>query len=652
MALASEAVDQDTFGESLRRARLCRPFLPAAEATFRLGRRTALAARRARARERASRSGGVARPGLRRGAAASAGGDRPCQRQLEVAVRRARFGDALLAGLPGTSFVDPATGEAIALSINTALSQALAANAFTEPDGSPVTDPAFVAALAAATVRYSHQTRQFAISSDPGSAATEGRSSVELLPTANDLAAALGFAPPALVSPGKQRLHRLPPPRSMTVEVRLDLWSRTQGDIAYLFDGLAYAAPTRGRLTLRPSLLAEDAADGSTELRLLDRGEPTTLESLAHLEGGDGLRDRARGVLYTASAGASHQASSFSFSLTGSGQIQGPVWSAPLVPDPLWSSQPAPSGFAVALGLRLEAGAVAGERYTVLRLTRAGVTVLEISAEIETVNVPPDGDTQFATITANATVTQPGGPAQATTVRRVPLESFVAGGTLHVNLSGELGELGLYWNGEPQRFDDAVVSPSAPVAAPGVVTTGENMTLVLGGGAADPFPRGLELSHVHLQREPYGPLDPRLRASLAGARRLRPGDMIAVASSDDGWRLGDRRSAALVAAVQGDKVTLTRPLSGSFGRGRALVYQDECFFFQTAVKRRDDLMNQLYHCSVDYKVSALLEDPVALSTSVLVRETHEELSARGASRAHGAAPGTYVVDADPASGAN
>jgi hypothetical protein len=97
---------------------------------------------------------------------------------------------------------------------------------------------------------------------------------------------------------------------------------------------------------------------------------------------------------------------------------------------------------------------------------------------------------------------------------------------------------------------------------------------------------------------------------------------------------------------------LTQPIRGGFFRGRALVYQDQCFFFQTSVKRRDDLMNQLYHCSVDYRVSALLEDPTARTTAVLVRETNEEITARGTSRAPGGHPGVSVADADAVRGVN
>jgi hypothetical protein len=557
-----------------------------------------------------------------------------------------------LAGLPATPFGDPATGPAIALAINTAIVQALAAGLFTDTDGSLLTDPTLLAALQSVAARWSATGRALTISSDPGTVATGMRSSAEVLPTAGDLAPALGLAPPAVASLGRSRLHRLPPPRPMTVEVRLDLWARSQADIALMFDGLAYAAPTRGRLVLRPSLLAADVADGATELRLLDEGEPTAGDSLVHLEGRDGLSDRARDVTYTASAGAASDPAAGRFQLSAEGQIAGPVWVSPVAPDPLFASQPAPGGFAVALGLQLDPAADAGESYALLALERAGVTVLGLALRVVSVAVPGQAARLFGEVTATATLVRNNVGAAAVTVRRIPLALLQAGGTLHATVVAETGTIGLAWDGESQRLEDPLVTPAAPVPAPGVPATGADMTLTLGGGAGAALPRPVSISHVHLVREPYGPLDPRLRVSVSPAARLRPGDMIAVATSADGWQVGDRKSLALVDAVLGDRVLLTRPVSGRFARGGSLVFQDECFFFQTAVKRRDDLMNQLYHCSVDYKVSALLEDPAARATAILVHETHEELTARGASRAPGGHPGVSVVDAGPARGVN
>src|SRR5262249_29414721 len=145
----------------------------------------------------------------------------------------------------------------------------LATNQFTDAEGGALTDATLLAALPSAAARWNAGRRQLTIVSDPGTPATAMRSSVEVLPTAGDLAPALGLAPPAATASGQQRIHRLPPPRSMMVETRLDLWAQSQGDIALMFDGLAQAAPTRGRLVLRPSLLAADVGNGAGELRLL-----------------------------------------------------------------------------------------------------------------------------------------------------------------------------------------------------------------------------------------------------------------------------------------------------------------------------------------------------------------------------------------------
>jgi hypothetical protein len=558
----------------------------------------------------------------------------------------------VLAGLPVTTFAVASTGPSIADAINNALSNALATHQFVDADGSLLVDATLQAALSQARCRWNPATRQMTIVSDVGTPATNLRSSVEVLATDGDLAPALGLASPALAGEGRQRMHRLPPPRPMTLEMRLDLWAHSQGDIAFMFDGLANAAPTRGRLVLRPALLAADPADGDSEIRLLDRGEPTTLESLVHLEGGDGLTDRAAGVVYVASAGAISDPASSRFTLADAAQITGPVWATPLVPEPLFASQPAPEGFAVALGIVLDAETSEGDSYLLLALTRDDVTVMRVSLGIVSVDVPSDGPQLFGEITAMATLVQGATPGTATTRRRVPLADLQKGGTLHATVTASTGIVAVAWEGEPQRLDDAMVTPGLPTSAPGVPTTGSDMTLVLGGGSSAPFPHPVLVSHVHVLGEPCGPLDPKLRLSVAPASRLRPGDMIALSESADGWRLGETASLALVDHVQGNRVFLTQPIRGSFCRGRALVYQDQCFFFQTSVKRRDDLMNQLYHCGVDYRVSALLEDPTARTTAVLAREINEEISARGTSRAPGGHPGVSVADADAVRGVN
>jgi len=555
-----------------------------------------------------------------------------------------------LAGLPATPFGDPATGAQVALAITDAIGQALAGGGFREEDGSPVADADLLAALQTISVRWSQESRQLAIASDVGSPATGLRSSVEILPVAGDLAPALGLSPPAVTSEGRHRLHKLPAPRPMMVEVRLDLWASSQSEIAVMFDGLAAAAPTRGRLVLRPSLLAADVAPGDTEVRLLGQGEPTGVDSLVHLEGGDGLTDRSRGAVFAASAGATAEPAASRLRLTGAGQISGAVYPAPLVPDPLVSTHPMPVGFAVAVGVRIDPGSAAGDRYPLLRLALGATEVVSIEVAAVAVNVPNEGQVMFGEVTAAATLMSGNAPSTATTRWRQRMTAFEASGTLHLTVVPD-GAIGLAWEGEAQRLDDPQATPAPPVAGIGRPAAGHDMVLALGGGAAAPLPRPISISHVHLVREPVGPIDPRLRRSITTAAQLRPGDMIALASSDDGWHLGDLRSLALVVDVSGDRVFLSRP-AGAHRRGRTLAYQDEAFFYQVAVKRRDDLMNRLYHCSVDYKVSALLEDPSTRTTAVLVREAIADLAPLGATRAAGGHPGTTVVEADSSPGAN
>jgi hypothetical protein len=269
---------------------------------------------------------------------------------------------------------------------------------------------------------------------------------------------------------------------------------------------------------------------------------------------------------------------------------------------------------------------------------------------VVSVNVPGDGPRLFGEFNATATLFRDGVASTAQTLWRLRLNRLEEGGTLHATVTAQSGLIGLAWDGEPQRLEEPA-TPVPPTAAPGLPATGADMTLTLGGGPAA-LPQPVSVSHIHLFSEPLGPLDPQVRVSVVPASRLRPGDMIAVAGCEDGWRVGETRSLSLVQEVQGNRVVLAGPIRGAFARGRALVYQDECFFFQTAVKRRDDLMNQLYHCSLDYKVSALLEDPLARSSAVLVRQTREELTALGASRAAGGHPGVGVVDVDPVRGVN
>lgn len=551
--------------------------------------------------------------------------------------RRARLVLAL-AGLPITPFGTAITGPAVAAAIKAAITAAVAADQVLDDLDQPVDDPAIDAALAQVMVAWSPATRQLAISSAPGTNAPGAPiSSVEVLPVADDLAPHLGWTAPAVRTDGRLKLHKLPAPRPVTVEVRVDLWTSTQSDLAHMFDALAASAPTRGGMALRPALLAADPALGAGSVRLLNRGEPTTTESLLHLEGGDGITDRVSGTAFTLTAPAT--VTNEELVVSGAGRIAATIYRPPLVPDPLIATNPAPLGFAVAVGIALPAGA-AGNVFRVLTIQRGTAPVVEvfsIEVTVESVNLPGEGPTLFGSIVVRATLTGAGGvDAVAQSRMRVRMVSPAApnpfvpnlrtGGTLHARVDGPSGTIALWFAGEAQNLADALQTPVQPTAAPGVPTTGFDMTVTL-GPLAGALPQPMRLSHLHVEREAVGALDPRLRASVTTAAQLRPGDQLTFALSSDGWRTSDARAQALVVNTNGDTVTLSRPLPVAFARGATLVFQEQCFYFQTGVKRRDDLLNHLYHTSVDYKVSALLEDPSARTSAHLVLFTREEVTA-------------------------
>lgn len=546
-----------------------------------------------------------------------------------------------LTGLPGGSFGSAATGPAIAAAINAGLAAALAGGQFKEPSGATLTDPLLLAALAQATCRWDAEGARIALSSDPGIPSMENRSSVELLAVTDNIAGALGLAPPDVAQEGRSYLSRLTAPRAMTVDVRVDLWAASQGELAAMMDTVAAAAPTRGQLLLRPSLLAADAANGDTTIRLLARGEPTTGQSLAHLEATDQTLERARGGRLALTAGASWLAPPAGLQLSGTGTASVAVYPTPPVPDPMRYDNPAPRGLALALGLKLAAGSADGQQLRLVSLDAGGQPVIRIELGIVLVETALLGE-----LVATATLSQGAGTATAQTRWRVPVGTLEAGVALHARVDGEQGVVWLSLDGQAQPLDDTDATPVPPTVAPGEPVAAGDMTLTLGNGAGNPV--AFTVESLHLVAEPVGPLDPALRSSITPAARLRPGDVIVLADSDDGYRAGKRRFQALALSVNGDEVTLSRPVEGSWPRGRTLAFQDECFFFQTQLRRKDDLLNHLYRCSVDYRVSGLLEDPNARPTAPLVEKPVVELVPRGASRVAGGHPGTAVVDVDTA----
>lgn len=546
-----------------------------------------------------------------------------------------------LGGLPGGSFASAATGPALAAALNTKLAEALSGGLFQESSGAPLTDPLLLAALAAVTARWDAEGSRLAISADAGIPSLDFRSSVEVLPVTGSIAGALGLEPPERAQEGRTYLSKLRAPRAMAIDVQVDLWAGSQVDLAAIMDTVALAIPTRGQMVLRPSLLGADVPEGATKLRLLARGEPTTPLSLAHLEASDQGQERARGGRVDLTPGASWLPDSGGLRLSGTGTATVRVHPTPVVPDSFHPDNPAPDGFALSLGLQVAAGATEGQTVPVVVLLAQGQPVVRL--ELRYVLV---GTRLFGEVVATATLAREGGTQVAETRWRLLASRLEAGVLLHARLEAGEGVVWLSADGVPQPLLDAEATPAPPVAAPGLPVTGSDMLLTLGADTGTPLEFTVE--HLHLVAEPVGPLDPALRRSVTPAPGVRPGDVILLGDCEDGYRIGKRRFQALALAVDGDEVTLSRPVEGSWVRGRTLVFQEECFFFQTQLRRKDDLLNHLYRCSVDYRVSALMEELNARTGARLVEKPLVDLVARGASRAAGGHPGTSVHEVDTA----
>jgi len=548
-----------------------------------------------------------------------------------------------LSGLPGGSFSNPDTGPALANALNTGLANALSNGLVLGPDGAPLDDAEHLAALASATARWDADGRRLAISSDEGLASLEHRSSVEVLYTPGNIAPQLGLAPPQSSHEGRWFLHRLPAPKPLSVDVRIELWASSQGELAALVDTLALAVTTRGQLLTRPALLAEDIPDGASSLHLLPAGEPTTSESLLHFEASD-THERVRGASLTLSPGATRESAPPRLVFTGSGSARVLVHPTPLIPVPLHANNPTPRGFSLSLGFALGPGGSQGQRLRLLSLGPEAQPVFLL--ELELFRVGPE---LFAELQATASLLQGATVATARTHWRVPLASLQGTGVLlHASVDGQSGALQLFLDGESQPLGTPAATPTPPTLAPGIPTASRDMPLVLGNPAGNPL--SLTVTSLHLLAEPLGPVDPSLRTSLASASRFRPGDVLTLATSEDGYRAGKQRFTGIVVSSEGDSLTLARPVQGHWPRGRTLVFQDELFFFQTHFRRKDDLLNHLYRCSVDYRVSAQLEVPTAHTSARLVERPEVEVVPLSAGRPAHAAPGVTAIDTGSASG--
>ena len=87
-----------------------------------------------------------------------------------------------------------------------------------------------------------------------------------------------------MTAPGRLVRHRRPTPTAVAVDVRVDLWTGTQSELASVLDAWTRTTATRGQLLLRPAVLAADVAPTDTSVRLLSPAEPAGRTTIALLD--------------------------------------------------------------------------------------------------------------------------------------------------------------------------------------------------------------------------------------------------------------------------------------------------------------------------------------------------------------------------------
>jgi hypothetical protein len=521
-----------------------------------------------------------------------------------------------LAGVAGRTLATDADGPAMAQILAQALAAAVNAGLAIGPDGKPVSSDQ-QSVLLQATVRWDPAERRFAVSSGVrGVVSGLTRSSVRVLAlpssAGTDIAPDLGLSDAAPVD-GRIYRHQLRPARAMIVDVRVEVWSASQTQLAALVDDLTRRFPGRGSLLTAPSLLADDVVDGATQIRLLPQGEPVGRYALLLLEAADSLRDRVSGSTfsYPSSTGTLDRTTArIRFSPT-SFAIRAVVSPTPLVPSPLDPVTVAPRGLALAIGFSFAAAPAAGQTVTLASLDSAGGPALHVVISFSSVTstATPPVTTVQALITATATFL-----GTATTTWSLPASRLSSPCILHAVVVAAKGTIELYLDGDARPADPTAV----PVTATGALATSYDMTFTLGDPAGSPVPT--DVTFVELFSEPIGPYDPRLRSSIVPASEWSVGRTLQLAQSDDGVMPGKTRASTTVEAVSGDTLTVFPPLTGTWDRGHTIVFADEYFLQQAQLRRKDDLVNHLYRASGEYRVSALLDDD-ALTAAVPLVET-------------------------------
>jgi hypothetical protein len=461
-------------------------------------------------------------------------------------------------------------------------------------DGVPLADETRRGELRAATVRWDHARRRVVIASGRRGVVADAElalpSQVEVTDPAGAVAVALGLGQGAVAAGGRVARHRIPNPSAVAVDVRLDLWAGSQGELAAALDAWARITATRGQLLERPALLAEDVEHGATSIRLQSPGESATRWTLLQLEpAAGGLTDRITGRGATLADGAAVTADGVELSAAATATMR--FFELPAIPAAWHPEHPGAGGYAASLGLRIDPGAD-GDTVRVATVEHDGRTVLRLDVEFFQENgaararlvgtAQQAGAGDFAAAEATA------GPAE-----------LDGGVELHLVVDAAAGAVSLFLNGSAVGAATAPPRPGAPAGGPG-------MRLQLGD--PDGSPVAFQVAHLQLHGRPLGPIDPKLRPSAAPASAWSVGEPIALARTEDGVTITGEPFTAAVAAVDGDTLTLDRPVQGSFPRATTVGFRRSLFFSQRQLRRNDDLMNQLFRITAEYRVSTFLDE--------------------------------------------
>lgn len=514
--------------------------------------------------------------------------------------------------LGGASLTAGNAGRQLAAILQDALRAAVDNGLYVEA-GAPVTDPVRRAELRAVTVRWDpvllrmvvSSGRRGPISGDLDIAVTSQVAAVPL--PAGDLGPALGLGTAADSRPGAITRTRDAAPTAVALDVRLDLWAGTQGELATMLDAWFAVTPTRAELLLAPTPIAADVAPGDTTVRLIFGVLPQSAATLLAATSADGLTDRVTGRAPALAGGAAVTAAGVR--LAGPGAASYPIVPVPAIAEAWHPRSAGALGWAVGLRLRVAAPAADGSAGQVLRLGYGPAAALTLRL------VRTAGSYRFDAAADRAD----GAPfaGGSATVGAAVLEGPEAV-DVHVLVDGAAGAVRVVVTG------GSPVAPAA-AAAPGAAASGidEEVTLVLG----DPAGSGLtlDITEAQVYDRPLGPADSRLRRPGPAAAVWSPGDPLVLGRSADGFRSEGTSFHAVVLSADGDLVRLDRPVTEAYPRGTTVAHQGRLFMSQRQLRRNDDLMNRIYRVAVEYRVSAFLDDIRAAVTAPLVERPEVEV---------------------------